>query len=273
MNADKIQSDLHYKKDYEGIKMKNKFDQTQTEKYGNDRALDQQVRSDKGYHKKHEESKFKYTSIPVTSDMERASIQRDLRDANYSRTAKNLAMKYGLTHDDIKLKNLIAVGDIASDRLYKKKYTEERLGLKSTADVRGYLPYVTAKEVHDKTCERNYSKDAKDANMHNKFVQWEEELRAKKMALSVKDSEYKKSMWDAIKDMKGFMRMDAALHPVVTRGIQVAEMQSQALYTEEWDLEKDLIYFPVQVTPGYETAVTSQKFQSTLLDTQTQSCV
>ena len=268
MNADKIQSDLHYKKDFQETKMKNKFDQTQTEKYNNDRALDQNVRCDKGYHKQHEETKMKYTSIPVTSEMERANIQRDLRDANYSRTAKNLAMKYGLTHDDIKLKTLIAVGDLASDRIYKKKYTEERLGKSSTADVNGYLPYITAKEVHDKTCDRNYTKDAKEANMHNKFVQWEEELRAKKMALSVKDSEYKKSMWDAIKDMKGFMRMDAALHPVVTRGIEVAEMQSQALYTEEWDLEKDLIYFPVQVTPGYETAITAQKFQSNLLYAQ-----
>merc|ERR1711917_64914 len=198
-------------------------------------------------------------------EMERVSPLKKLTAGVYAREAKNLAMKYGLVYDDITLTNLIAVGSLASDRCYKKKYNEEDLGKSSKADFHGYLPYVTAKEVHDKTCDRNYTKDAKEANMHNKFVQWEEELRAKKMALSVKDSEYKKSMWDAIKDMKGFMRMDAALHPVVTRGIEVAEMQSQALYTEEWDLEKDLIYFPVQVTPGYETAVTSQKFQSNLL--------
>ena len=197
-------------------------------------------------------------------EMERVSPLKKLTAGVYAREAKNLAMKYGLVYDDVTLTNLIAVGSLASDRCYKKKYNEEDLGKSSKADFHGYLPYVSQKDVKDKTSDKNYTKHAKEANMHNKFVQWEEELRAKKMALSVKDSEYKKSYRDAINDMKGFMRMDAASHPIVTRGIEVAEMQSQALYTEEWEIEKDAIYFPVQITPGYETAMNADKIQSDL---------
>ena len=264
MNAHKIQSDLHYKADHEANKFKNIYNAAATEKYVNDKKLSANIRSDKGYHAEHEKTKVNYTLIDKTSEMERASIQRDLRDANYSREAKNLAMKYGLTHDDLKLKTLMAVGGLASDKIYKKAYNKEMLGLKSTADVRGYLPYVTGKEVHEKTMDKNYQKEAKEANMHNKFVQWEEELRARKVALSVKDSAYKKSMWDAIEEYKGFMRMDAALHPVVQRGIHQAELVSDALYKEEWNIEKDLIYFPVQITPGYETAQNAQAIQSNI---------
>ena len=56
--------------------------------------------------------------------------------------------------------------------------------------------------------------------------------------------------------------MDAALHPIVQRGIHVAEMQSNALYREDYELEKDLIYFPAQITPGYEAAQIAYKCSS-----------
>ena len=97
----------HYKEDYEANKNKNTFNAYVTEKYEKDKALSANIRSDKGYHAAHEKSKVNYTLIDKTSEMERASIQRDLRDANYSREAKKLAMKYGLTHDDIKLKTMM----------------------------------------------------------------------------------------------------------------------------------------------------------------------
>merc|ERR1712130_733113 len=252
------QSDLHYKKDYEEKKFKNKYIHTESEVYQNQRVTEK-YRSDKEYHKKHEETKHIRIGTAVTDEMERAKVQRNLRDARYQKEAKDLAMKYGLTHDDHKLANLIHVGAICSDRLYKKHYNAEVLGQKSSADVNGYLPYVSQKEVKDKTADYNYQKDAKKGNQKNNYVQWDEELRARKVALSVKKSAYEQSMWDAIKEFKGFMRMDAHLHPVVQRGIHVAELISDAYYREDWNEEKDLIYFPVQVTPGYETVVTSQK--------------
>ena len=62
--------------------------------------------------------------------------------------------------------------------------------------------------------------------------------------------------------------MDAALHPVVQRGILVAELMSDALYREDWNEEKDLIYYPVQVTPGYESATNAQKFASNKIYTK-----
>lgn len=35
-------------------------------------------------------------------------------------------------------------------------------------------------------------------------------------------------------------------------GIAVSELLSDALYREDWEMEKDLIYYPVNITPGYE---------------------
>ena len=76
------------------------------------------------------------------------------------------------------------------------------LGAKTNADVNGYLSYVSAKDCKDKTVDYKYKKAAALNNQTNLFVQWDEELRARKVALSVKDSAYKQSMWDAIKEFK-----------------------------------------------------------------------
>ena len=257
----KQQSDLVYQQKYQANKFKHQYAHTESEVYKNQRN-NEQFRSDKEYHRHHEETKHMSVGVAVTSEMERSVVQKNLRDAKYQKEAKILAMKYGLTHDDIKLANLLQVGAVCSDRLYKKHYNQNVLGQKSSADIEGYLPYVSQKEVHDKTVDYKYKKAAAKGNQKNLYVQWDEELRARRVALSVKDSAYKQSMLDAIRDCKGFMRMDAALHPVVQRGIHVAELVSDALYREDWNEEKDLIYFPVQVTPAYETAVEGQKNQS-----------
>ena len=79
---------------------------------------------------------------------------------------------------------------------------------------------------------------------HNNYQFFNEEKRAQATARSFNDSEYKKSMHKAIDIFKGYMRMDAHLRPVVQLGVLVAEMQSQALYTEEWNIEEDAINFP-----------------------------
>ena len=59
--------------------------------------------------------------------------------------------------------------------------------------------------------------------------------------------------------------MDASVHPIVTRGIEVSEMLSDALYKEDWNMERDLIYYPVNVTPMYETMKNNKTFQSDLI--------
>jgi hypothetical protein len=180
-------------------------------------------------------------------EMERFEPLKKINNNVYAKEAKALAMKYGLVQDDHTLTHLMAMGDICSQLAYKKKYNQEDLGKSSTADFSGYLPYVTQKDVKNKTKESNYTRDALKNNTKNNYQQYNDAVRARKMALKMKESEYKKTMWEAIDSMKGFMRMDAHLHPVVQRGIQIAEMQSDALYKEEWNLEKDAIYFPVQV--------------------------
>ena len=36
----------------------------------------------------------------------------------------------------------------------------------------------------------------------------------------------------------------------------------QKLYKEDWENDKDMIYYPVHITPGYEHALDASKFQS-----------
>ena len=47
----------------------------------------------------------------------------------------------------------------------------------------------------------------------------EEAVRARSVALKCNDAEYTKGKREAINEFKGYMKMDGASHPVVTRGI------------------------------------------------------
>ena len=159
-----------------------------------------------------------FTLVQRTMEMERFEPLKKLTSKEYQKEAKNLAMKYGLVYDDITLAHLMAIGGVNSQLMYKKKYNEEDLGKSSKADFTGYLPYVSQKEVKEKTKDANYTAGAKEVMKKNNMQFCNEEMRARQIALSMKESEYKKSMWEAIRSMKGFMRMDAHLHPVVQRG-------------------------------------------------------
>ncbi|CBY23888.1 unnamed protein product [Oikopleura dioica] len=263
--ADEYKSDANYKAKWEQDKVATKFNAALTEKYNNDLEI-RKVQSDATYRSEwNEKQRHEFKTPARTMEMERFEPLRKLTNKSYAMEAKKLGEKYGLVHDDITLRNLMAVGGIASQIAYKKAYNAEDLGKSSKADFNGYLPYVTQRDVKAATNDAAYTKDAKNIMKHNVVAQSNEELRARSVALSMRDSEYKKSMYEAIETCKGFMRMDAHLHPVVQRGILINEIISPALYKEEWELEKDAIYFPVQMTPGYETATTSTKQSSDLL--------
>ena len=77
--------------------------------------------------------------------------------------------------------------------------------------------------------------------------------------------------------------MDSKDHPVVQQGIKAAEIISgvswwlsecwklfylliafcfQIPYKEDWEAEKQLVYYPVHITPGYEASSDIKKVQS-----------
>jgi hypothetical protein len=79
------------------------------------------------------------------------------------------------------------------------------------------------------------------------------------------DWHYAQSRRDTIAKFKGFQNMDAHSHPVVLRGVEAMERISSSKYAEEWNEAKEMIYFPVQITPAYETAMKAYQHQSQIL--------
>ena len=82
--------------------------------------------------------------------------------------------------------------------------------------------------------------------------------------------------------------MDSKDHPVVQQGIKTTEIISdvswyllsqclvlcflliafcfQIPYKEDWEAEKQLVYYPVHITPGYEASSDVKKVQSDVSD-------
>merc|ERR1712136_693519 len=77
-------------------------------------------------------------------------------------------------------------------------------------------------------------------------------VRAKEAGVIRSDIEYKKEMPDVTAMYKGYQTMDAASHPVVTKGKKAAEIVSMRKYHEDYEDEKALIYYPVHISEGYE---------------------
>ena len=94
---------------------------------------------------------------------------------------------------------------------------------------------------------------------------------------------YKKQKKETIDNYRGFQTMDSKDHPVVQQGIKAAEITSdvsrcllrrilsfliyehcffQIPYKEDWEAEKQLVYYPVHITPGYEASSDVKKVQS-----------
>jgi hypothetical protein len=58
--------------------------------------------------------------------------------------------------------------------------------------------------------------------------------------------------------------MDAATHPIVVEGERVDNIISHRKYIEDYLIDRNVIYYPVHLTPGYETAITAGKWQSNI---------
>merc|ERR1712136_373942 len=75
---------------------------------------------------------------------------------------------------------------------------------------------------------------------------------AKEAGIIRSDIEYKKEMPDVTAMYKGYQTMDAASHPVVTKGKKAADIVSMRKYHEDYEDEKALVYYPVHISEGYE---------------------
>merc|ERR1712136_350163 len=99
-----------------------------------------------------------------------------------------------------------------------------------------------------------YVKDAKKdlESVKGGPIDTPELLRTKDAGVIRSDIEYKKEMPGVTAMYKGYQTMDAASHPVVTKGKKAADIVSMRKYHEDYEDEKALIYYPVHISEGYE---------------------
>ena len=186
-------------------------------------------------------------------EMDAKNIMAPLRERVYQQGAKDVQRKFHLMMDNQILAHHMKVQIVQNDRLYKEKYNKETLG-KSAADPGIAYPFLFEQQkLTNKLRPSEYEADAKARMVKtDNHIQWEELARARKVALTCKDSEYRKSRDEAIRTMKGFQQLDIMKNPYMNRHIINSENLSQSHYTWDWDESKDLVFFPVEQTERYE---------------------
>ncbi|XP_077966510.1 uncharacterized protein LOC120341950 isoform X3 [Styela clava] len=261
INANKFSSEVEYRRKSAKDSDKNKYLYTETERYKTDKILDDL--KDFNY----KVPNVKFTAMERTPEMELSSLVKDyLSDSTYQKQARKMFDKYNLNIDEQRLAHALSTNEMASQIKYQKDFKDNMIG-KAAADVKIAHPeYEHLRAVSKLTSKSEYIKDAeKILHHHNLPLDYPEFVRAKETAKNASDIHYQKQRKEVIDSYRGFQTMDSRDHPVVQQGIKAADLMSDAKYKEDYLADRDLIYYPVHLTPGYESAVNASKYQSETL--------
>nr|CAB3264277.1 nebulin [Phallusia mammillata] len=264
-NADvkKVQSDVSYKKDFESSKANNQFRPTDTEHY-KDMKKNESTSSDVKYKEEYEKNKGKGSSVTETHEM---TLSKELRPVQsnklYTEQSKAMRKNVNVGSDIQEITHAVSAQKLSSDQPYTADYKQQMVGKGRSDPANAYPEVKHHRDVHKFASPAEYQKEAeKMMHHHNLPLDYPEFVRAKTAAKNASDIEYQKQKQETVDKYKGFQTMDSTEHPIVQRGIQVAELQSNALYKEDWEYDKQMIYFPAHITPGYESAMQASKVQS-----------
>jgi len=274
-NQSKLNSDLHYKKKGEKDRVSNNFNACDTAQY---KEQKQKKKSDLEYTKDYNENKHKYKATAQTIETEHAKKAHQISSQRlYKKEGEELMKNYDLN------KGLMNRGDIAQsihsqnqadvlNRNYKKEYENEKTNyefqktLAEVPEIRHNMD--VSKNVVDATNSK-YSKDAKQTNAINEytksFCDTDQYKTSKKITEITRDSIYQAGKEEAIKTHKGFQSLNIAEIPSFQQHEANQRAISKVAYREDWDEEKEAIYFPAHVTQSYEN---SQQAQKNISDSQ-----
>merc|ERR1739838_775690 len=90
-------------------------------------------------------------------------------------------------------------------------------------------------------------------------VEAPEFVHAKQAAINASDREYTKNVSATVAQYRGYQTMEAKEHPDVKKAANAIKLTSDKAYKEDWEQSKDVVYFPYQFTPEYETKSENQK--------------
>nr|CAB3264278.1 nebulin [Phallusia mammillata] len=264
LEASKFQSMAAYKKDAEKSKMKNNFRVTDTEQYQAAQNLLNLVSENK-YSAEYMENRGKALhSIAETPEMAISkSVAPLLSDKTYTDKAKSIMQKYNLDSSTQSIAHALGTQKSFSPHGYMVDFKKNIIGKAPSDLVNSYPEYAVARNVTKMASKSGYGKEAdKIMHTHNLPLDYPEFVRAKQNAKNASDAEYQKQRAEVINQYRGFQTMDSKEHPIVQQGIKAAELVSNALYKEDWEYDKQMIYFPAHITPGYEANADVKKVQS-----------
>ncbi|XP_076825993.1 uncharacterized protein LOC143471426 [Clavelina lepadiformis] len=263
-DAQKIQSGVMYKEDFEKEKDKNRFDVTDTDHYRRMKEADK-TSSDIKYKEEYEKNKGRnFTEIPETAEM---ALSKELRPVQskklYSEESKEMLKNVKIGADVQEISHAVSAQELASPSPYKREYKENIVGKGPSDPAIGYPEHEHHRRASELASSTEYQKDAERAlGSYTIPAVAPEFVRAKESAKIASDLEYQKQRREVIDNYRGFQTMDSKEHPVVQQGIKAAELSSNAAYKEDWEYDKQNIYYPVHITPGYEAGADVQKIQS-----------
>merc|ERR1712130_275099 len=240
-----------------GNKKSHVFNLATTEKYIEDKDRISAI-SDAGYTKdwkKKLASGKQHTEIVDPTEVKLAAqIKPWIGKAAYTKAAQDIAAKHGLVAGDLSLQHAAETKLTLSMKEYRKVWSESIRGTggcyKSIDDM--YLERQCKMNQEQLSLANYKAKDLESNTKYTTIADTPDMLRVKAQAGLLNDYAYAASRRECISKYKGFQTMDAHSHPVVLRGVEASERISNARYTEDWNEAKEMIYFPVQITPGYE---------------------
>nr|XP_039266500.1 nebulin-like isoform X9 [Styela clava] len=264
IEASKIQSDVKYKEDLKKAAQEgNKFNITDTEGYKNMKQTDQ-MSSDITYRAEHELNKGKVTQMEETPEM---ILSKELHPVQskkiYTDESKKMHQNVNVGRDIQEIAHAVEAQKVANKKDYKSTYEKEMVGKSPQDSAIAYPEYKHLSEVSKATSKANYIRDAeKMMHTHNLPLDYPEFVRARDNAKNASDIEYQKQRKQVIDSYRGFQTMDSQEHPIVQQGMKAAELMSDKLYKEDWEYDKSCIYYPVHITPGYESQIEASKLSS-----------
>ena len=265
--VNKFQSDIPYRKDYLQTRHKNTFNSAETEKYLTDKNFRAKF-SDKNYTAKwHDGEKLQFTSIGDTPLIQQAvQNTKNVRSKTYAEDAKAICAKYGLEFQNLGLQHCIESAKHAKDYLYKEKYNKDTLGMGATyTGIDDVFDYARAK-VNQANLNDDIYKATGEKFNHTFTPVYDTpiQLQALQNQKNINSNLYSQSRREAIEKFKGFQRMDAATHPIIIEGQRVDNIISHQKYIEDYLIDRNVIYYPVHLTPGYEASMFASKWTSNL---------
>ena len=175
-------------------------------------------------------------------------------DSSYQAAAREAMKKNVLGEDNPELELAKKRQEIRSDVHYKKDYRENVQGHNIPCPVDCHQDYKTQAEVKAKTNDAAYKKDYEETKTQNSITKEYCNTEQYKAQQKVKQCQSHANYTDFPKtrdEMKGFQQLEITTIPSFMMHARNADQLSEAVYKEDWNIDKECVYFPVQVTEKY----------------------